>query len=132
MPHATCTQRRQQADPELEHGRLKGKHFPIKISGTENQNKRKYPAKCCKICNFTQPQHHYMHIGPSLPTKYTTFTFQCVSHCVSKYFIQKFITENVPCNTVFVTTYRYVKNTQCINITINVTQVKLYNFYCQC
>ena len=75
LPHATSSQSRQQADPELEHGRLHGKHFPIKVGSSYNQMKRKYPTKCCKICNITQEQrHHYMHIGPSLPTKYTTFT----------------------------------------------------------
>ena len=77
LPYATCTPKRQQTNLELEHGRLKGKLFLMKMVGTcnENKTKRKYPAKCCKICNFTQQQrHHYMHIGPSLPTKYTTFT----------------------------------------------------------
>ena len=55
-------------------------------------------------------------IGPSLPTKYTTFTckdvktFQCVSYPVLKSFIQKFVTENVLCNTVFVTKYGHMQN----------------------
>ena len=91
LPHATCTPKRQQTNQELEHGRLKGKHFPMKMVGTSNENKRKrkYLAKCYKICNFTQQQrHHYMHVGPSLPTKYTTFTCNicreipmCVTPC---------------------------------------------------
>ena len=36
LPHAKCTQRRQQAGPELEHGRLDGKHFPIKVGSSNN------------------------------------------------------------------------------------------------
>ena len=109
------TQRRQQVDPELEHGRLHGKHFPIKVSSSKNQTKRKYPTKCCKIRDFTQQQrHHYMHIGPSLPTKYTTFTCNkcrdipmCVTPCF-KIFHTEFIKENVLCNTIFATTYRHM------------------------
>ena len=72
LPHATCTQRMQQADPELEYSRLNGKYFPIKVGSSKNQMKRKNPTKCCKICNFTQQQRHcYMYIGPSLPTTFT-------------------------------------------------------------
>ena len=85
LPDATCTPKRQQTNLELEHGRLKGKHFPMKMVSTHNDNKtkRKYLSKHCKICNFTQQQrHHYMHIGPSLPTKYTTFTCRDIPMCV--------------------------------------------------
>ena len=32
LPCATCTHRRQPADPELEHGRLNGKHFLIIVT----------------------------------------------------------------------------------------------------
>ena len=48
LPYATCTPKRQQTNPELEHGRLEGKHSPMKTVGScnENKTKRKYPTKC--------------------------------------------------------------------------------------
>ena len=51
--YATCTLNRQQTNPKLEHGRLKGKHFPMKMVSTHNENKtkRKYPAKFATLHN---------------------------------------------------------------------------------
>ena len=86
----TSTCRRQRARPETVHQeqRLQGKHFPVKFPLYTNA-KRKYPAKRCRVCNFTEQQRAYNgYPGRKLSVRHTTFTCTkcegiplCISPC---------------------------------------------------
>ena len=76
LPTATCTWQWPQVNPDIDEGRLFGKHFPKKFPANMLGTLiRKHPAKCCKVCNFTaQQRSHYNIQGPKLPTKYILFS----------------------------------------------------------